>query len=188
MCMQFVFPNLEDLKLHSINIERLWHGHLPAITVSIQNLQRLVVKKCGSLKYIFSSSMVKSLVQLKHLAIHDCMSVEEIIVTEELDEEERTSKMVFLKLEHIELLSLPKLKHFCIGSHIECPLLKRLVIDWCHDFQTFVSEFSSTNLTARNGAREANLEENFYNAMQPLFDEKVTIVLVNFTIIQLIIW
>ncbi|KAG6751661.1 hypothetical protein NC652_030745 [Populus alba x Populus x berolinensis] len=170
---KFVFPNLEDLKLHSINIERLWHGQLPAITVSIQNLQRLVVKKCGSLKYIFSSSMVKSLVQLKHLAIHDCMSVEEIIVTEELDEEERTSKMVFLKLEHIELSSLPKLKHFCIGSHIECPLLKRLVIDWCHDFQTFVSEFSSTNLTTRNGAREVNLEENFYNAMQPLFDEKV---------------
>jgi hypothetical protein len=66
--------------------------------------------------------------------------------------------------------------------------LKRLVIDWCHDFQTFVSEFSSTNLTTRNGAREVNLEENFYNAMQPLFDDKVTIVLVNFTIIQLIIW
>ncbi|KAJ6757250.1 hypothetical protein OIU74_026487 [Salix koriyanagi] len=163
---KFVFPNLEDLKLHSINIERLWHGQLPAITFSIQNLQRLVVKKCGSLKYIFSSSMVKSLAQLKHLAIHDCLSVEEIIVTEALDEEERTSKMLFLKLEHIELSSLPKLKHFCIGSQIECPLLKRLVIDWCHDFQTFVSEF-------RNDAREVNLEENCYNAMQPLFDEKV---------------
>ncbi|KAJ6359843.1 hypothetical protein OIU77_003950 [Salix suchowensis] len=163
---KFVFPNLEDLKLHSINIERLWHGQLPAITFSIQNLQRLVVKKCGSLKYIFSSSMVKSLAQLKHLAIHDCMSVEEIIVTEALDEEERTSKMLFLKLEHIELSSLPKLKHFCIGSQIECPLLKRLVIDWCHDFQTFVSEF-------RNDAREVNLEENCHNAMQPLFDEKV---------------
>lgn len=181
MCMQFVFPNLEDLKLHSINIERLWHGQLPAITFSIQNLQRLVVKKCGSLKYIFSSSMVKSLAQLKHLAIHDCLSVEEIIVTEALDEEERTSKMLFLKLEHIELSSLPKLKHFCIGSQIECPLLKRLVIDWCHDFQTFVSEF-------RNDAREVNLEENCYNAMQPLFDEKVTIVLVSFIIIQPFIW
>ncbi|KAG5232518.1 disease resistance NBS-LRR family protein [Salix suchowensis] len=159
---KFVFPNLEDLKLHSINIERLWHGQLPAITFSIQNLQRLVVKKCGSLKYIFSSSMVKSLAQLKHLAIHDCMSVEEIIVTEALDEEERTSKMLFLKLEHIELSSLPKLKHFCIGSQIECPLLKRLVIDWCHDFQTFVSEF-------RNDAREVNLEENLECLLQVVF-------------------
>ncbi|CAK7340800.1 unnamed protein product [Dovyalis caffra] len=170
---KFVFPNLEELKLRSINIERLWHGQLPAMTVSIQNLQRLVVKECGSLKYIFSSSMVKSLVQLKHLAIQDCMSVEEIIVTEALDEEEMTSKMLFLKLEHIELSSLPKLKHFCIGSQIECPLLKRLVIDWCRNFRTFVSEFSSTNQTISNDARELNSEENCYKAIQPLFDEKV---------------
>ncbi|CAK7340801.1 unnamed protein product [Dovyalis caffra] len=168
---KIVFPKLEEMNLGSINTDRLWNGQLPA--VSIQNLQRLVVAECENLKYIFSSSMVKSLVQLKHLTVRNCKSLEEIVVAEASTEEEIMSKMLFPKLEGIALWWLPKLKQFCTGSLIECPLLKRLRISWCSKFQTFISDFRGTNFSFSNEAGELNLEEKCSNATQPLFDEKV---------------
>lgn len=169
---KILFPNLEDLNLYAINIDKLWNDQHPSISVSIQNLQRLVVNQCGSLKYLFPSSLVNILVQLKHLSITNCMSVEEIIAIGGLKEEETTST-VFPKLEFMELSDLPKLRRFCIGSSIECPLLKRMRICACPEFKTFAADFSCANITDGNELEEVNSEENNNNVIQSLFGEKV---------------
>ncbi|CAK7340768.1 unnamed protein product [Dovyalis caffra] len=171
---KIVFPNLEVLELESMKMERLWHGQHPAITASIQNLQRLDVWKCDSLKYIFSTSMVKSLVQLEHLSVRNCESLEEIIVTEASDGEETTSKMLFPKLGVISIFNLPKLKQFCTGCLLDCPLLKELEIYVCSGLETFISECGSPNVTISDEeARQVSLKEKRHNAIQPLFNEKV---------------
>nr|TKS06892.1 putative disease resistance gene NBS-LRR family protein [Populus alba] len=169
---KILFPNLEDLNLYAINIDKLWNDQHPSISVSIQNLQRLVVNQCGSLKYLFPCSLVNILVQLKHLSITNCMSVEEIIAIGGLKEEETTST-VFPKLEFMELSDLPKLRRFCIGSSIECPLLKRMRIYACPEFKTFAADFSCANITDGNELEEVSSEENNNNVIQSLFDEKV---------------
>ena len=170
--MQILFPNLEDLNLYAINVDKLWNDQHPSISVSIQNLQRLVVNQCGSLKYLFPSSSVNILVQLKHLSITNCMSVEEIIAIGGLKEEE-TSTVLFPKLEFMELSDLPKLTRFCIGSSIECPLLKRMRICACPEFKTFAADFSCANITDGTELQEVNSEENNNNVIQSLFGEKV---------------
>ncbi|KAJ6854907.1 hypothetical protein NC651_039770 [Populus alba x Populus x berolinensis] len=169
---KILFPNLEDLNLYSINIDKLWNDQHPSISVSIKNLQRLVVNQCGSLKYLFPCSLVNILVQLKHLSITNCMSVEEIIAIGGLKEEETTST-VFPKLEFMELSDLPKLRRFCIGSSIECPLLKRMRICACPEFKTFAADFSCANITDGNELEQVSSEENNNNVIQSLFDEKV---------------
>jgi hypothetical protein len=46
------------------------------------NLTVLIVENCGELKYLFSSTMVQSFVNLKRLEISNCNLMNEIIATE----------------------------------------------------------------------------------------------------------
>lgn len=170
--MQILIPNLEDVKLRSVNVERLWYGQLPEIAFPIQNLKRLDVHDCGNLKYLFSSFIVKSLVQLEELTVEYCMSLEEIVVTEGV-KEETMSKMLFPKLYTINLISLPKLQQFCTGYLIECPLLERLNIGDCHELKTFISNFTSSDRAVNNEPQDGQSGATCRNVGQPFFDEKV---------------
>ena len=44
-----------------------------------QNLTKLTVQHCDRLKYMFSYSMINSLLQLQYLAISRCESMEEVV-------------------------------------------------------------------------------------------------------------
>ncbi|CAK7340772.1 unnamed protein product [Dovyalis caffra] len=66
--------------------------------------------------------------------------------------------MLFPKLGVIVLRNLPKLKQFCTGCLLECPLLKELTISICSGLETFISECGS-------------LKEKRHSAIQPLFNE-----------------
>ncbi|KAE8725181.1 hypothetical protein F3Y22_tig00009009pilonHSYRG00203 [Hibiscus syriacus] len=140
-------PALEELYLKSIDgIEKIWHidDHLSRIYFSVQILTILTVKKCHKLKYVFTSSMVKSFVHLKKLVVWDCDEMEWVI---EATEEERIngSIIVFPKLHSLNLATLPKLRGFCFGINpIEFPSLRDLTIhgrvavpDIIHEKSTF---------------------------------------------------
>ncbi|KAJ0034887.1 hypothetical protein Pint_26097 [Pistacia integerrima] len=143
---------------------------------SIQNLTHLIFRGCGKLKYIFSSSIFKSFVNLRRLEIFRCEVLEEVIIFPhleeiieeqndtisfhhlELNEEERKDR-IFPRLECLVIKDLEKLTRFCSGNYIEFPFLKHLEIVQCPLFKAFMF----TNISTDS-------EET-----QPFFKEKVAL-------------
>ncbi|TXG70650.1 hypothetical protein EZV62_005585 [Acer yangbiense] len=140
-----LLPRLEMLELSSVNIECMWLDQLPIICSCCRTLTSLTLKECsGNLKYLFSYSVIQSLVELQKLEIHNCKSIEEIINTEELRGEETISMMVFPKLINLQLKGLPKLTRFGYsGNSVEIPSLTQLFIKDCPNLKTFFSTSTS---------------------------------------------
>ncbi|KAL4609891.1 hypothetical protein ACB092_08G013900 [Castanea dentata] len=160
------FPNLQTLELNSINdVEKIWHDQLlPRASSCFQNLRKMVLYDCGNLKYLLSSSMARSLLQLQVLYVKGCLSVEEVLLTEELDSKERRMEKMFPKLEYISLESLPKLVRFSSGNLVELPALNSLQIDYCHELKTFVYDMRVDKEPGQMNS----------TAGRPLFNEKVS--------------
>ncbi|CAJ2673478.1 unnamed protein product [Trifolium pratense] len=117
------FPNLDNLKLSSLNLNNIWNDNLH----SMHNLTSLIVDNCDGLKYLFSSSVVGSFKNLKHLEISNCAMMEEIIAKEEGN---NASKEVhFLKLEKIILKDMDNLKSIW---HCQFETLKMLQVNNCN--------------------------------------------------------
>ncbi|XP_037496108.1 uncharacterized protein LOC105647850 isoform X2 [Jatropha curcas] len=152
------FPNLVDLKLASINVEKIWPNQLTELSPWITNLTRLIIDTCENLSYLFTSSMVESLAKLIHIEIRDCKSMKEVIVT---NREEMKSIMLFPRLDSIKLKGLPSLRRFCTAKFIECPSLKHLRIKNCPQLQAFISSSRSTYAGTSGQANST------------LFDEKI---------------
>ncbi|GKV49271.1 hypothetical protein SLEP1_g56031 [Rubroshorea leprosula] len=91
---------------------------------------------CGNLKYLLTSSMIKSLVQLQLLEICDCVMMKEVIVNEGLAGEE---SLLLARLETLTLKGLPKFTRFCSGNYFEFPFLRCLHIIQCPLLETFIS-------------------------------------------------
>ncbi|MCI16953.1 CC-NBS-LRR resistance protein, partial [Trifolium medium] len=72
------------------------------------NLTSLIVDNCGGLKYLFSSTIVASFKNLKHLEISNCPMMEEIIAKDERNN--ALEEVPFLKLEKITLEDMENLK------------------------------------------------------------------------------
>ncbi|KAH9688972.1 hypothetical protein KPL70_015286 [Citrus sinensis] len=140
------FPNLETLKLSAINSETIWHNQLPAMSSCIQNLTRLIVHGCNNLKFLFSTSLVRSFVQLQHLEIRKCMDLEGIVFPEEMIEEERKD-IVFPQLNFLKMKDLAKLTRFCSGNCIELPSLKQLRMAKCPELKAFILQNINTDMT-----------------------------------------
>ncbi|XP_022718853.1 disease resistance protein At4g27190-like [Durio zibethinus] len=170
-----VFPNLENLNLFSINVEKIWYHPFPANCSTIRNLTTLIVAGCGNLKCLLSSSMVQSFVQLKMLQITNCEMVEEVIVAEE----EKISKMIFPKLESLQLYDLPKLTSFCSETSIEFSSLSELYIRNCPCLKMFISGFINAGMTEGKEAMKNNSEENTHTEIPVLFDERVAFPMLN---------
>ncbi|KAG5232405.1 disease resistance protein [Salix suchowensis] len=164
LCMQIEFPNLEDLKLSSIEVEKIWPDQPLELSYWFVRLTSLIVEGCRNLKYLFTTSMVESLAQLKRLELCDCVSMEEIIIKNELGEEENVRGMMLPKLEFLKLKGLPNLTRFCTGHLIQCCFLQELWIEDCPALKTFISKSLSTDAVANNQFEETN---------STLFDEKV---------------
>ncbi|KAB5529251.1 hypothetical protein DKX38_019332 [Salix brachista] len=158
------FPNLEDLKLSSIEVEKIWQDQPGELSCWFVRLTSLIVEGCRNLKYLFTTSMVESLAQLKRLELCDCVSMEEIIIKNGLGEEENVRGMMLPKLEFLKLKGLPNLTRFCTGHLIQCCFLQKLWIENCPALKTFISNSLSTDAVANNQFEETN---------STLFDEKV---------------
>ncbi|XP_058006710.1 uncharacterized protein LOC131182090 [Hevea brasiliensis] len=162
------FPNLEDLQLVSVTCEKIWHDQLSA---TYSNLKSLTVMRCDNLKYLFTTSIVKSLLQLKTLHIEDCSSLEEIILTEEIieEEDERVNKIIFPKLDVLWLWGLPNLIRFCSGYQIEFQSLRDLYIVGCGALMCLVPSVPHTDMMAK----QVYTETNHNTEIQSLFNEMV---------------
>ncbi|KAM3734383.1 hypothetical protein ACB098_10G010700 [Castanea mollissima] len=121
---------LRDLILVSLpKLKHVWTSDLEALLI-FQNLRKVHVSKCETLKSLFPISVAKSLEQLDNLCIDNCGSMEEIVALEE--GLETTTKFVFPRITVLRLQSLPKLKCFYLGKHTsEWPSLKSLTIHKC---------------------------------------------------------
>ncbi|XVF30814.1 hypothetical protein REPUB_Repub16aG0090700 [Reevesia pubescens] len=137
--------------------------------VAFPAIKELELHRCINLKYVFTSSTVKSFVQLKTLQISWCTKIEEVIsVTQGLVEEER---VVFPRLEHLHLHRLPNLKRFCCGSPIEFRSLKKLQIKYCDVLSTFHCDCTSSVGKSSNISTDHNLRTHI---RLPLFNHKFT--------------
>lgn len=174
LCMQIEFPNLEDLKLSSIEVEKIWQDQPGELSCWFVRLTSLIVEGCRNLKYLFTTSMVESLAQLKRLELCDCMSMEEIIIKNGLGEEENVRGVMLPKLEFLKLKGLPNLTRFCTGHLIQCCFLQELWIEDCPALKTFISNSLSTDAVANNQFEETN---------STLFDEKVSPFLLLFLLV-----
>ncbi|KAL4613773.1 hypothetical protein ACB092_07G004500 [Castanea dentata] len=115
-----------------INLPKLKHVWTsdPEAILTFQNLRRVEVSKCKTLKSLFPVSVAKSLEHLESLCINDCGLLEEIVALEEGSE--RMTKFVFLQITSLTLQSLPELKCFYPGKHTsKWPSLKSLTISKC---------------------------------------------------------
>ncbi|XP_065874261.1 uncharacterized protein [Euphorbia lathyris] len=127
------FPNLVELKLSLINVEKIWHNHSIEF-YPFDKLTTFIVEGCGNFASVLTSSVVRSLAQLKKFEICDCKSMEEVIRTVG-----ETEKIIFPKLSYLKLKGLPKVVKFCSGNLIQCPSMEVLLIENCARLQTFVS-------------------------------------------------
>ena len=196
LLLQFVLANLESLEQSLIDLEEKqqnqhWARSFCKITnmqtsIRFQNLLFLGVWGSDSIKYLLSSSIARSMVQVMYLHIVNCKAMEEILFIEDLgdkeeeeeEEEEIIPKMLFPRLEVLILRDLPILKRFCIGGNIEFKSMTSLFIEHCPKLKTFISKPSNSDtvMTVCKEIKEMNTEEIPRTvAIQPLFSEEVDI-------------
>ncbi|GKV44812.1 hypothetical protein SLEP1_g51964 [Rubroshorea leprosula] len=159
-------PNLEFLSLSSNNIQGILDNSIPEISSCVQNLRKLCLEGCGNLKYLLTSSMVKTFEPLNWLEIRDCNMMKEVILAEESTDEEKMCKIFFPNLEFLLLQDLPKLTRFCSGNYLELPCLWKLKISKCPVLKTFISSFIFGDMIA-------SFENVKNTCTHSLFDAKV---------------
>ncbi|KAB2063791.1 hypothetical protein ES319_A10G241900v1 [Gossypium barbadense] len=120
-------PTLEDMFISGLsNLKMIFYNDLKP--GSFQNLRKISVHGCGSLKNLFPVSIAKDLPQLDHLCITDC-GVEEIVSKGD-GVEEQPVRFEFPQVSSLEVESLKELKCFYEGQHtIVWPMLKKLITD-----------------------------------------------------------
>ncbi|KAK4834594.1 hypothetical protein QYF36_025280 [Acer negundo] len=165
-----VLPTLASLNLSSICIQIIWDKQLQPMSSCFQKLTKLIVDGCDTLKDIFSSSMVESLIQLEVLEISNCKFMERVITIDG----ESISSTLFPKLYQLDLKHLSELTSFCsfAGNSIELPTLADLWLENCPKMHTFVSNSPSADMPASK-EEPMSSDENLQSQTQPLFDEKV---------------
>ncbi|KAK3200792.1 hypothetical protein Dsin_024207 [Dipteronia sinensis] len=129
-------------------LKHIWNKD-PKGKLSFQNLERVEVSYCKSLKYLFPSSIARSLPQLEKLDIRNCEP--ETIVTNEIVAE-ATSRLVFPRVTFLKLEGLHQLIIFCRGVHTsKWPALKALQMSHCDKIEILASELCSFQENSKEG-------------------------------------
>ncbi|CAJ2670261.1 unnamed protein product [Trifolium pratense] len=122
---QVAFPDLTTLKLSSLILDKIWNDN----QYSMYNLSVLIVENCGELKYLFSSTMVETFVNLKRLEISKCNLMNEIIATERRNDVTiALNEVPFPKLETIVLKDMENLKTVW---HYQFDTVKTMEVENC---------------------------------------------------------
>ncbi|XP_076937361.1 uncharacterized protein LOC143604920 [Bidens hawaiensis] len=114
----------------------------------LTNLERLSIRWCDQLEYVFTFSTLESLKNLKVLGIYNCKSLK-VIVREENGEKSLSSKVVLPRLKSITLSGLPKLEGFFLGRNVdfEWPSLDYVYMEDCTQMKVFTyGESTAPNL------------------------------------------
>ena len=151
---------LKILKLQCLpKMKHVWNKD-PQGIFSFQNLRKISVLECESLKSLFPASVARCLIELEDLQIENC-GVKEIVLRE--DVAEAAARFVFPKVTLLQLRKMPILKWFFWGVHTsEWPLLKQLEVTGCDQIELFASKFSSFQETVEQSQVEPSIQ-------QPLF-------------------
>ncbi|GKV27736.1 hypothetical protein SLEP1_g36872 [Rubroshorea leprosula] len=145
------FPNLEELVLSRINVDMIWIA-----SYCVENLTKLIIFGCDNLKYLFSSTVARSLVKLGHLQIEYCKMMTKVLSKEN---EEEKGNLIFPGLKFLRLQHLQNLVSFYFGdSTIEFSSLKYLEVWSCREFKGFAVMSTNTDVAA---------------GIQPFFNEQV---------------
>ncbi|BBN69126.1 Disease resistance protein CC-NBS-LRR class family [Prunus dulcis] len=107
------------------SLMHVWEtGGSPHIT-GFGNLTFLSVSHCGSLRYLFLSTVAKLLISLKDLKVGNCVKIEQVIA--EADTECVDQEITFRQLNSITLEDLPNLICFSIEAYtLKFPCLREL--------------------------------------------------------------
>uniref|UniRef100_A0A6N2MHN2 AAA+ ATPase domain-containing protein n=1 Tax=Salix viminalis TaxID=40686 RepID=A0A6N2MHN2_SALVM len=108
-------PKMKTFSLGILSTPKLRKDQPGELSYGFVRLTSLIVEGCRNLKYLFTTSMVESLAQLKRLELCDCVSMEEIIIKNGLGEEANARGTMLPKLEALKLKGLPNLTRFCTG-------------------------------------------------------------------------
>ncbi|KAJ7954388.1 Disease resistance protein [Quillaja saponaria] len=135
---KIAFPNLETLKLSAINFEKIWDDRVSTTRIQIQSLKSLTVESCDSIKYLFSSTIARSLPELKNLVISKCRMMQQVLIIEErLDDPcfKFNEEDVFPKLETLQISNMGNLKgiwqhHEFIGPN-SFGNMKKMTVENC---------------------------------------------------------
>ncbi|KAL4379812.1 hypothetical protein GQ457_02G035660 [Hibiscus cannabinus] len=126
-----ILPNLETLEVYKC--ENLMS--LGSSSASFQNLTTLKVWDCKGMKYLDTCVAVQGLSQLKKLIIGECISMKEIVASEE---DEAKCDIIFSRLISLEFVNLPRLKSFCWGNHtFGFPCLEEVIVSGCPELEIF---------------------------------------------------
>ncbi|KAM7477905.1 hypothetical protein LguiA_026118 [Lonicera macranthoides] len=115
-------------------------------SLGFPNVNELTVKGCDSMKYLFHSSTIKSLLQIKKLSVRKCKMMEVLMREEEEVEAVRISKLVaFPLLESLQLEFLPSLRAICLDLRdMEWPSLRSVKVYECQKMKIFTTGPSRT--------------------------------------------
>ncbi|BFG37812.1 hypothetical protein CerSpe_240860 [Prunus speciosa] len=103
------------------------------------NLTFLSVSLCGSLRYLFLSTVAKLLVSLKDLKVGNCEKIEQVIA--KADTECADQEITFPRLNSMTLKDLPNLICFSTEAYtLKLPSLMELKVKRCPDLRTFASK------------------------------------------------
>ncbi|KAK6151378.1 hypothetical protein DH2020_014013 [Rehmannia glutinosa] len=156
-----LFGELRNLKLH--RLPALLHVcRSPTQSVSFSNLRSLHVSHCPKLRSLLSLSVAQDLMQLEEIKIEYCEMMEEIFSEERCDDGKISNRILFSKLNYLELDTLPNLTSFCKNARIEFPQLKEMCIQSLQKLNTFCPT-----------ASDLPFEGNDDNGLQFLFNEKI---------------
>ncbi|XP_028057315.1 uncharacterized protein LOC114261269 isoform X2 [Camellia sinensis] len=134
---KFALLRLREIKLINLpTLKHLW-SHDAQGVLSLRNLTILEVRNCGCQENLFSSSVGRTLVQLKEIRIIKCKFLEEIIAKAK-GEEASAKEIVFPQVRSLVLENLPSLTSFSPECCIfEWPSLKKLRIAGCYKLASF---------------------------------------------------
>ncbi|GMP62374.1 hypothetical protein CsSME_00024497 [Camellia sinensis var. sinensis] len=151
---------------HLPKLTHVWKDNLPGIQ-GLQNLTSLIIKGCGSLRYIFSASLAKLLGKLQEIEVIEC-GVMEVIIDKEpkVGYDVTTNICIFPQLRTLKLCDLPNLRSLCLQScTCEGTLLKVMKVINCPNLKALPSAFQCLQELRRSNVQK----EDFFNSAQHHF-------------------
>ncbi|PPS11943.1 hypothetical protein GOBAR_AA08704 [Gossypium barbadense] len=145
----------------------IWQRN-PREILELQNITKMVFYKCSSLEYIFSSSMLLSLKELRLIEVKECSIMEQVIREDE--EEATTHEFTFPNLFFVEIEACSNLTNFYFGSRtLEIPNLSRITIAECPKMAALSSSISRKS-------EKMNDEQYVEDNTAALFCDKVSLI------------